>query len=536
MKKAQLLSWVVFTMISTTNAQTVKYTSSEKLEQRQTSVLNNSLGAMNGNYLVIEDDFGGALDMKNNIRSKVRRYSVSNLNAKNLVYLNPLVGNGAADDKIIFTDIFRWHDRIISFYTIKGKMNRKEFPIYARFFDRDLKPIGKDDVALGTFYSSLNNESFRLTLPVDGRNTAVLRESFFYSLSPDSSKLLLFLQSPENGNFSVKLRILDRDLNQLNEVNAVIPVPGKEAELSALRVSNNGTVYLMLKNFKTRSQRKESKDEDDYSTELYSVNPATGKIQTKSIYIPGKSIRKPNLTIDALSRPTVICTFSDDINDLLTVHGLYALKLDPVSLAQISSDQHRFSQEVLLHDVSEKDIKKGRGMLAVFMDRFTHRPDGGMYAIGRWSGKESVRYGTVADGQSVGYNVYRTTIFCFIDPSGKIRWCNALETKSASINDFTIVNGAVLFMRDNKAVVGYATSEGEKKKDKVRGLQFDSFDDNGVKTNGKLVPFTEELKDFEIVTSTFARVSDDEYIICLHYGAEDRKRKVNEMAVAKIKF
>lgn len=537
MKKTNILLLIALQISILTAAQTVKFGAPETLEQKRTSALAKTLGVMNGNYLVVENDYGPVVDMKKNVRTTVRKKSVSNLAGKTSVYLNSIVGKGAGDDKVIFNSIFNWQNRIIGFYSIIGKSNREEFPIYARFFDGDLKPIGNEDVFLGSFYPCCINESFKLTLTVDGKNPVLFNEPFTFSISPDSLKLLLFSQSPEKNNNSVKFTIFDKDLKQLSEFKASIPLPGRDGEVLALRVSNNGTAYLLMKNLKTKAQKREDKDEDDYTIDLYSINPATGKVNTKSIYILGKSIRKPNLTIDGSGNPIVICTFSDDIKDLVTVDGIYTLKLDPVSLTQISSDQHRFSDEMKLFDATEKEIKKGFGMLAVFMDKFIHRPDGGMYAIGRYKGRNSVRYGTVGDNNSVIYDVYRTTIFCFIDPSGKIRWSNALKTFSANYPESTPVNGAVLFLHDNKAFVGYAFDSGEKKKDKIRGFQFDSYDDNGIKTVGKFLPFPDELQEFQIIAPTFAKVNEGEYMIYLHVGAEEsNQRKVHEAAVAKIKF
>ncbi len=536
MEKKNFVLAAVMCIFFTTQAQTVKFGVPEEMEQKGTAALDGVAGVLNNTYFVVENDFGKSMDFKNNIRTKIRRYSVSNLGNKGLVYLNPLVGDGLDEDKIIFTDIFQWNNRVVGFYTIKAKATKEIFPVYARFFDGNLKPIGKKDILVGEINHQYESNAYfgQSGGILNGRNKLAVRDEFLFSISPDSSTLVIMMPAPSKSDFNVKCRIIDKELSIVKEVTAVIPIQSKRADIAGFQIGNNGTVYLLTKTYKSKAQRKEEKDEDAFITEIHSINPENGNVQSKPINISGKTILKPTFTIDALGKPTIVCMYSDNSRDN-NAHGIYALKIDPVSLAPTSQDQREFDSELLLNELDEKDIKKGRGILPVEMENFTHRPDGGIYAIGRWSGKMVVARGSTGAMNSY-YNIFGTTVFCYVDAAGKVRWSKGMKTDSESLEALTPVNGAVLLYRDNKAYVGFASDNGLKKKELKRGIQFNSFDDNGVKTTGRFNEFTEGLEDFEIVTSTFSQVSSDQYMFCIHYGSENRHRKKMETAVVQVKF
>ncbi|WP_336516468.1 hypothetical protein [Pollutibacter soli] len=537
MKKSSILISALGFVSSVAVAQTAKFGMPEEMLQKRTSAIENAVGALNNSYLVVESDYGKASDFNNNIRTNIRKYAINNLGNKGTVYLNPLVADGLDEDKIIFTDVFQWGNRVAGFYTIKGKSTKKSFPVYARFFDGNLKPIGKTAIDIGDFThgQSSGGTIWQSGTIINGRNKLAVRDEFRFRICSDSSKLVMIMHDGEKDGYNLILRLFDKDLNKLNEVKASVPIREKGATLSDFELGNNGIVYVLTRTPKSRADRKEAKEDDNFNFEMHAINTADGKVQTKEIGAPGKSMLKPSFTLDAKERPTVISMYSDNNrNKDAGGHGIYTAKFDPHTLAITVQDQQDFSNEMLLKEIGEKDIKKGRGIRSASLAKITRRSDGGIYALGQSVSTVVVSRGTTGAMNSY-YTEYGMTVFCYIDTEGKVRWSRAIDNSSMNQEALTTSAGAIALYRENKLFVGTLADNGLKKKELKQGFRFNSYDDSGKEVQGKFIEFSEDLQEFAVIPQSFFNTSDNTIMACLYHGFE-RGHKEMEVAVMQVKF
>ncbi len=538
MKKNIFLLILLHFFILSISAQTLKFGIAEEMLQNRTAALDNVIGVINNNYLIVENDFGKALDFNNNIRTNVRKYSVSNLINKGNIYLNPLVSDGMDEDKIIFTDIFLWKNRVVGFYTLKGKSTQKSFPVYARFFDGNLRPISKKSIDIGEFphnYQSAATFNQGGTL-VNGRNKMAVRDEFVFRVSPDSSKLVMIMPAEGKGDFNLKCKVFDQNLSLIKEVSAAIPIQSKQASIVKFLVGNDGKVHLLTRTLKSKSERKESKDDDDYLLEIHSINTGTDNaVQTKPLSVSNKMLLAHSMVLDASGNLNIIAMYRDLSSEKGSgAHGIYAAKFETQSLKMITEDSHEFNEELLKKEVSEKDIKKGKGIMSFPLSEFTVRPDGGIYAMG-----QSVRTITISRGSTGAlnsyYTEYGTTVFCFIDPAGKIRWAKGIDTYETNQETLTSTAGSIHFYRNGNYYVGYSTDNKLKKKEMKRGVSFSGYDDSGVAVTEKFTPYSDDLQDFGLVARSFYRANDNTVMGCMYKG-DLRSRKAFEMAIVQMKF
>lgn len=535
MKKTTFTLSLVSLFIFSVSAQTLKFGIAEEMLQNRTAALDDVIGVINNNYLIIENDFGKALDFNNNIRTNVRKYSISNLINKGNIYLNPLVADGMDDDKIIFTDIFLWKNRVVGFYTLKGKSTQKSFPVYARFFDGNMRPVSKKSIDVGEFphnYSSAATFNQGGTL-VNGRNKLAVRDEFVFRVSPDSSKLVMIMPAEGKGDFNLKCKLFDENLNLIKVITAAIPIQSKEASIVSFMVGNDGNVHLLTKTLKSKSERKENND-DDYLLEIHSINiSADNSVQTKVLGFPNRMLLSHSMVVDAKGNLNILAMYRD-LSKGFGAHGIYTAKLEGNGLKLIAEDSHEFNEELLKKEISEKDLKKGKGISSFRLGEFSLRPDGGIYAKG-----QSVKNITISRGSTGAlnsyYTEYGTTVFCFVDPAGKIRWAKGIDTYDTNQEALTSTAGSIHFFRNGNFYVGYATDNKLKKKDLKRGISISSYDDAGGIVNEKFIAFSDELQDFGLVASSFYRVNDNTVMACMYKG-DLRSRKAFEVAVMQLKF
>ncbi len=516
-------------------AQSVKFGSRAEMIQKRNSKIENPVGTAGNNYMVVISDFGKSFDFNNNVRTNIARYSTNNLADKGTVYLNPLVAEGMDEDKVIFTDVFQWKGRILGFYSIKGHTTARTFSMYARFFDNNIKPLGKIAINMGEISYSIfgGAKTGKRDGFVDGRHNLNVREEFRFRISNDSSKLAVVMPANENNIAGIKIRLYDTDLNILKEVFTQMPLHDN-SRITDIALSNSGTVYILVSSEKSRAERKESQGEDNTIFELHAISTSGEKIVTKDIGLPDKSLLRPSFLLDSKERPTIVSLFHDySRNKEQGGHGIYTAKYDPITLAVTGRDQQDFNEELLSKELSEKDIKKNKGTNILKFSKITPRNDGGFYALGQSMILRTVSTGT--NGSTRDYWEYGIIVHCYIDASGKVRWSKGIEADVDNLDSHTSTALALPILYDNKMYIVLRRNNGLKKKESAYGIKISAFDETGKAQDEKFVELPEELQEFGIVAGSFYPGAEKTFVGCLYYGFV-RGHNEMELAGMQIKF
>lgn len=520
-------------------SQTLKFGTTEEMLRNQTSSIQNYVGVLNNTYLVVENDYGKMMDMKNNILSNIHRYNTESLVNKGNVNVNKTADEQVGPDKIIFLDFITWGNKLIGFYTIKGSSSKKTYTAFANFFDADLKPIGKR-IEMGEFYHRYDKGAYfkQGGLLINGRNKLAVANEFKYSISPDSSRLVMLSTPKEGSTFNLEFKIFDKDLNNINNATVVIPVKEKVAGIDQFLSGNNGMIYVTTTTYKNKQKRKEVEDDDDFYTEVHQIDTKNNnKVQTASIELPGRSIVNMSSCLDQKGNLTSIGMYHDLGNDKLNrrVQGLFTIKLNPESFTLSNPDFKEFSNEFLFKFLYAEDTLKAKGLGISFgLTQFVHREDGGIYAIGQ------DRYTSVVTRGSTGamnsyYDHFGISIYCYIDPFGKLSWVDGINSSRSYLQMSTITAGALYFYQNKKFYVGVDSNNKKTKKELRWGIEFSIYNDDGKQDTAKFIEYNDELQNFSLVPTTFFKTQANTYIVTMYKNAT-LSGALHKRSVMKIEF
>ena len=515
--------------------QRVKFGAEEEMLRKMTSSVVNNVGVFNNQYHFIERDFGGVMDMKNNIQTNVRSYNVSNLNSRGATNINLLIAGEQDQDKFMFADVFQWGNKVVGFYTHAGSNARKTVPFFGQFYDIKFKPVGKP-VEIGDFAHG----PARPGLLVDGRAKLNVVNEFYFRMSPDSGKLLVMFPSQSEG-FNVLFKIFDKDLKQLKNITATIPIKTKTASIAQFLLADNGMIFLLTKGYKSKDQRREESDDDDYITELYSIDPNNNN-EVHFINLnpagSGRSITRPTMNLDAHGNICVVAMYHDmKAKEEKTLQGIFTIKINTQSGELSVPDVKDFSNELLAKFMSEKQIKKQEGYKfnGFELSDFVLRPDGGMYAMGQSKGLRIERHGRTGALDQY-YEVYGNIILCYINADGRIVWIDGLaDSRGENYQFATVFSGIKGFYRNNGFHIVHLGDNGLKKKELKAGINISLYDDAG-KSTKKFFEFPEQLENYAMVPGTFSKVNDKSYMFSLYLNPFSKGFKRQMLTVGKIEF
>lgn len=502
-----------------TIAQKASFGPEEDMLRKNTSAITGSIVLDNGQYYLLENDYGALMDFKNNIRTHFRQYNLTGLASRGVTNINPLIEEGKDQDDVLITGLLNWKNRIVTFYTLRGNPSSPVYPAYGRILDQQLRPQGKV-IDLGDFSHRMSSSStyWQTGTLLNGRSKLNVANEFHYRLSPDSSLLMIMAASSDRNDFNVKFNVFNEKLEKVNTVSADIPIKTKKATLEQMLISNKGIIYLLVYNYKSNAQKKEEENDDDYVTEVYSIDPSkNNEVKSVTIQIPQSTTLRPSMSMDINGNPTVIGWYRSMAteNAKIRATGLFNIKINEQTFTTSAPSFKTFHDEFLVNLMDEKSLKKigGYALSTIPFTQFLPTTDGGMFAVGQ------LRYKSVrARGTTGALNTYLdhfgNIVYCYIDPNGKIEWLDGLYHDSRIIEWTTPLNSPVLFTINNQLHVGMNGDNGLKKKELRFGLQFGVYNSKGKVTN-KFVELNDELQQHYIVGATAAKTNNRTILIGL---------------------
>lgn len=408
-------------------------------------------GMIGDNYYILENDYGRKFDFNNNSATIVTIMSVSTGRLKKRVNLNEMISTSRKEyNSILFNDVLVWKDKLVGFYTYKNAGANK-FLANIIVCDKDGKLIeaGKQ---LGDFTHDYAAGSFLWQggLIVNGRNTLSVMNDFQYRFTPDSSWIIT-LSAPENGNVSFNL--LNADLSQQKKVSVNLPLKAKVADLQDFRLDNNGLIYLITKTYKSASERRKVKEDDDYFYELHLINTNdNNKITSLDLNTDGKAIHTANIILTPDNRAICLGNFwntsekkgRDELYGFFTVAvNTSDLKSSKRNVYDLPEDEINRIREYMIFKFKPR---KGVGVPdKFFLTKELFTKDGEIYAV---SSAEVLN--VIVRGQTGALNSYtegtRGYMVCRIDKSGKIKWATGTKIISSNPILLTKINRPDFFI------------------------------------------------------------------------------------------
>ena len=208
-------------------------------------------GVIGDNYYILENDYGGRLDFKNNNQTILSISSISNGKLLKRVNLNEMVATKQKEvDKIIFCDVIAWKDKIIGFYTYKNA-SAKKFMASAIICNA-MGESETSQIEVGDYKHDYLSGSFLWQggLLINGRNILGAGNDFQFRLTANSPRAIVLCAPDENSASNLKFKIYSPGLKDEQVVAVNIPLKAKSADLVDFALQKDGKIFLAIKAYK----------------------------------------------------------------------------------------------------------------------------------------------------------------------------------------------------------------------------------------------------------------------------------------------
>lgn len=408
-------------------------------------------GIINDNYYILENDYGGAFDFKNNISTYVTCFSISHGKMKFRLNLNEILAESKKEvDKIIFYDVITWKDKIVAFYTQKNA-SAKYFQVFAAIFDSNGKLI-RPAIELGTIQHKNASGSFlgQGGLFVNGRNTLSVVHDFKYKITLDSSKLAMY-STPEDKESNVKVLIYDTDFNLVQTVVAALPIETKTAHLYDFDLDNNGVLYFLTKANLSKSAKKNEKD-DDNTFQFHQINTkANNSLKTFPIVVNNKIINEAQLFLKNDNELFCFGTYHDADNKKSNgkTTGAFSAFLNTNGANSFVTSQFDIPQPT--RDAMEPYKKKPKNGLLQQFSLQNAFPDhnGGMYVVMKCEIIKVTVKGTTGALNSYEEQTF-SNLYMYVSKDKKIKWLTGSNDFGKNAEMATRIDRRMYYVRNDQ--------------------------------------------------------------------------------------
>ncbi len=284
--------------------------------------------------------------------------------------------------------------------------------------------------------------------------------NFTMRISPDSSKVLLFLNKPyeKKENESFDLVAYDKDWNLIWENQVTLPYPDKKFSFDDIKIDNSGNVHIVGTKFFEKSQVEKGKPGYAYHVLSY--------------YSKGKELKDLEIKLGDKFISHIQTAISDN-NELICggfyseyktgIKGSYFMKFNLENQSVISNSFDEFSTNFITQNLSEKQIKKvekkekkGKepSLFKYYLDDIIFDQEGGAYLIGeQFYIRERVTTRTqngITTTSTTYIYYYNDIIVIRMDANGKISWSKKIPKKQRTSNDSGFFSSYVLSLVDDK--------------------------------------------------------------------------------------
>lgn len=343
-----------------------------------------------------------------------------------------------------FEFILQWNNRLLLFSSYPDKSTKKNH-LYVQSIDKQSL--------------SLNNDIKKISeIDFEGRRRSQ-SGSFNYSISNDSSKLLIYYSLPyrKNKNEEFGFHVFDKNMEQIWEKQINLPYEEGLFKIEEYTISNTGDVYVLGVAYKEKRVSKRH-GQPNYNYQILSYSDKGSNFKNIDVELEGKFLTDMQIAIN--EKDEIICAGFYSTEGTYSIKGSFFLKVDAVNKKVKHSNFKEFDMDFLTQNLSEKAAKKvakkkkkGKDveLYEYDLDRIVLREDGGAVLIG-----EQFYINVVTTTNSNGgttttyYYNYNDIIAINISPEGNIEWATKIPKRQVTSNDGGFYSSYTLAVVDDK--------------------------------------------------------------------------------------
>ena len=345
--------------------------------------------------------------------------------------------------------IVQMGESLILFSSFKDQKRKRNVLYGQRINKRSLQPQRKP-VKIGSIDYSGHSKSNSGT--------------FDYSLSRDSSKLLIYYNVPQDNQEKEQFgfHVLDNEMNEIWDKKVTLPYKSKLFDVERYRVDNHGDVYLLGRLYMEKRREKRA-GKPNYKYELLGYSDLGETRKKYAVDLKGMFLTDMQIDID--DNRDIICAgfYSDE--GTYSIRGSYFLKIDRESKEIVSKSSKDFGLDFITQTMREgeekrtvKRAEKGKDveLYEYDLDKMIIRDDGGVFLVGeQFYVKRTESYGSPFINRNsisqVTYTYYYNDIIAVnIDPNGEIIWTEKVPKKQKTLDDEGYYSSYVAAENDGK--------------------------------------------------------------------------------------
>lgn len=316
-------------------------------------------------------------------------------------------------------------------YFINGKIIA-----FATYYDRE-----KD---INFAYAEILDENATVTrswievarISADKRSN---RGSFFFSLSQDTSKILIVANPPYEKYADEKftLQLLDAELNVLWKNEVAPPYKDKYFSLDNYTVNDSGNVYMLATISKDESgmSLKERRKTPTYYHSALIYDPVKNELSEYEIKLDPKFIS--DIIMAVTDSGDIVCSGFYSNKNSSDIIGTFYLQIDKATKKIESEGTMDFPADFLEQFMSAGRAAKKKELYNYNLHYLLQRTDGGALLVA----EQYYEYEVCSTDPKTGattctyYYYYNDIIVVNIDPDGKIQWARKIPKLQVSHND-----------------------------------------------------------------------------------------------------
>lgn len=271
--------------------------------------------------------------------------------------------------------------------------------------------------------------------------------AFDYSLSDDSSKIILFYYLPYEKNESEKFgfHVMDQEMNQIWANDIFLPYTDELFEIESHLLDNFGNVHVLGKKYFDKPKDRK-KGNPNYHYVILSYLKGEEKVREYDVKLDGKFLNQMLITINLDHE--LICAGFYSNKGTAVADGSYYLKIDSETREIVVKNFKEFDIDFITQNMTDKEENKARKkeakgkdveIWAYDLDGSVMADDGSIFLVAEQYYVETKTTTTTTNGvpktKITNYYHYNDIVVVRIDFMGNILWAEKIGKKQRTVND-----------------------------------------------------------------------------------------------------
>jgi hypothetical protein len=272
------------------------------------------------------------------------------------------------------------------------------------------------------------------------------RMTLNYTLSPNKKQLLCFQKVSKKGeNEKLKFFVFDEKFRAPVEGGLEIPWTSDKFDLRAIRVGNNGEVFIL-----GRVDQGLNTAADNWLHYMYRYDPNLKDAIEIKLDFQDNFVTDLNFRTDRENNILIAGYYSRRAPG--SIAGVFYQRIDGITNKAVVETYHPFDEAFMGKYLSQRQLEKGKELNNFFLDKIIPRSDGGVLILGE---QYYVTVNTYRDIYGYWFNQtfyhYDDVLVTSISGDGKMEWTSVVYKRQMSENSsqlsyFDVVSTDRLFL------------------------------------------------------------------------------------------